>query len=166
VLGDAKTLQESGVRPGAVLHLRLPVKGGLSTPPFKFADVTNGQAVERIFFMIRHRGNSSSTSRSTLPLIKTACTACYSSRKSRSGYERQLQLFLLPPPYAGNLTTGCQPGLSFGWSRYLTLQTDFEGPGVHYLHQCQGTASFLAKHWEAAKRQCVQLFSITKWLVH
>ncbi len=49
-LGDAKTLLESGVQPGSVLHLRLPVKGGLSSPAFKFTDVTNDDALQHEAF--------------------------------------------------------------------------------------------------------------------
>lgn len=52
LLGDDKTLQESGVQLGAVLHLRLPVQGGRSAPLFKFADVTNGKAMERVAFAL------------------------------------------------------------------------------------------------------------------
>lgn len=47
LLGDSKTLQESDVQTGSVVHLVLPVKGGLSSPSFKFTDVSNSNALER-----------------------------------------------------------------------------------------------------------------------
>lgn len=47
-LGDSKTLQESNVQIGSVLHLVLPVQGGLSATSFKFADVSNSKAMQRV----------------------------------------------------------------------------------------------------------------------
>jgi hypothetical protein len=46
-LGDTKTLRESNISIGTVLHLVTSVQGGLSSAPFKFVDVSNSNAIER-----------------------------------------------------------------------------------------------------------------------
>jgi len=50
LLGDDRTLLGSGVQPGSVLHLVLPVQGGVSSPPFQFTDVSNNDGLQFEYF--------------------------------------------------------------------------------------------------------------------